>query len=466
MKTDYKINLLIIAILIVISFLFRYFLISDNKFLFLFDQSRDAYLSRTIVDQHKLKLQGPSASGTNDKIYHGVMHYYIVGPIYSLFNGNPLPVAITLILLGSLTVIPLFLLVKYLSNSTQIAIISCILFAISYQSTELVTWIANPSYTLLTITFFYLFLWLVCFQNKVQYLPLLLLSLGICNQSGIYTLYLWISIFAAFIFIKKFDSFKFIKENISTVIVSCLLYLISISSIIITQILLIKRGVTTGHDASLLVGGSRDIMEILNIIFKAYINNLSMPIFPSFKILSLIVGILTILFVIYKANNSIRTFLLIWLLSPLFLLYFQPRNIQQYLIALTPFLYVIISLFFGYYINSLWSRILLILFLLLYIHNNVIQAASARQQGYQLFSMQQGAFLKDQLNTIDYTYKIADNKPFSISTLTIPYSYNTTWSYLYNWYGKQNYGYLPSFYGPSQKGLFAGDLLSEATSPG
>jgi hypothetical protein len=33
--------------------------------------------------------------------------------------------------------------------------------------------------------------------------------------------------------------------------------------------------------------------------------------------------------------------------------------------------------------------------------------------------------------------------PFSVKALTVPLSINTTWSYLFEWYGKEKYGILP-----------------------
>ena len=67
--------------------------------------------------------------------------------------------------------------------------------------------------------------------------------------------------------------------------------------------------------------------------------------------------------------------------------------------------------------------------------------------------------LKNQLKLIDETYKLSKGQPFSINSLTLPLWTNTTWAYLYSWYGKSKYGYLPSFYGHNQIGLLGADEL-------
>jgi len=73
----------------------------------------------------------------------------------------------------------------------------------------------------------------------------------------------------------------------------------------------------------------------------------------------------------------------------------------------------------------------------------------------------QGAYLKELLQVVDYTYKTANGKDFSISTMTNPYRYNSLWAYLYSWYGKSKYGYLPSWYGNDQTGIFGANLLAK-----
>ena len=73
--------------------------------------------------------------------------------------------------------------------------------------------------------------------------------------------------------------------------------------------------------------------------------------------------------------------------------------------------------------------------------------------------------MDDQLTLIDQTYKTANGEKFSISTLTNPFGYNTTWAYLYSWYGKKKYGYIPHFFGPDQNGIFAGELMSRIDKP-
>jgi hypothetical protein len=67
----------------------------------------------------------------------------------------------------------------------------------------------------------------------------------------------------------------------------------------------------------------------------------------------------------------------------------------------------------------------------------------------------------DKLEVIDYTYNKAAGKPFSIDVVAEPYGINTTYGYLYSWYGQREYGYKPIFTGLSQDGLDSQGLLLE-----
>ena len=58
--------------------------------------------------------------------------------------------------------------------------------------------------------------------------------------------------------------------------------------------------------------------------------------------------------------------------------------------------------------------------------------------------------LARQLEVVNYTYQESRGSSFSINTFTSPLFMNTLWSYLYNWYGKGNYGYLPEWTGRDQ----------------
>ena len=78
--------------------------------------------------------------------------------------------------------------------------------------------------------------------------------------------------------------------------------------------------------------------------------------------------------------------------------------------------------------------------------------------GQSVFAIQKDMVLSKQLDAIDYTYQQAGGENFSLNTLTSPLFINTTWSYLYNWYGTNNYKYLPQWWGRDQIGTLGNNL--------
>ena len=133
----------------------------------------------------------------------------------------------------------------------------------------------------------------------------------------------------------------------------------------------------------------------------------------------------------------------------------------------TPFLMVgigpAVSLTIAYFLSKFksWVPIVLILFVLVF--GNLSMSFKENSRGSTLFAIQKDMLLSKQIAAIDYTYKEAEGKEFSINTLTSPLWINIVWSYLYKWYGLPKYGYLPSFHGHDQIGQI--DALNQSVKP-
>jgi hypothetical protein len=73
--------------------------------------------------------------------------------------------------------------------------------------------------------------------------------------------------------------------------------------------------------------------------------------------------------------------------------------------------------------------------------------------------VQEGMTYANELKIVDYTYNASQNKNFTINTITSPLYINTTWAYLYQFYGESKYKYLPYWDGRDQRG-YLGNLPS------
>ena len=59
-------------------------------------------------------------------------------------------------------------------------------------------------------------------------------------------------------------------------------------------------------------------------------------------------------------------------------------------------------------------------------------------------------------------YNDSDGHVFAVKGVTMPFYINTTWSYLFEWYGKENYDYLPIWSVKPAEG-FPGNLVYESS---
>ena len=453
---------LILVSLITLSFLFRWYLIRDNHFEFYFQQARDAIVSRSILENKDLKIQGPSSSSTNDRLYGGVLYYYVIGPLYTLSHGDPLIPTLGLSLLSSLTVIPIFLISKTIFQSRLVGIWASVLYAFSVDAAVVGSWLGAPSLTTWSVPFFHYYLWQSLFKKQKKFHPLTALFLGISIQTTLYTTYLIGLALAIYLFqtLKQKNFFFLGTKNFFK---SLAIFFIAISTMILTQLKLLINHVYQLSDFYINEGGKPSLMSILKNIYNLYLQKAQLSLLPSFPTLSIVLILIALIFfLLKKLSSSKKVFFVLWLFSPLLMFLITGRASYYSLTGLIPALYLILSYLLFKQLNQAWLKTFCLSSItILFIVSNIKSAQQIRQSHSNIFTVQNGAFLSRLLELVDYTYQAADKQNFSISTLTSPYKYNTTWAYLYSWYGQQKYGYLPKWVGADQVGITGSDLLEK-----
>jgi len=454
----------ILILLIISGFLFRWYLISNNHFEFYYYQARDAVTSRSILENFDLKIQGPATSGTDDKIYNGVLYYYLIGPFYTLSKGNPLVPTLFLSFLSSLAIIPIYLIGKQVLKSKNVAVASSLLYAFSTDSAQLGSWLSNPSLATWIIPWFYYFLWKSLFQKQYKFLPLTALMLGLANQATLYTAYLIGIVLAIYAFQAfKEKNFWFLPKK--TLLKSIVVYLITISSMLLTQTLLLINKVYKLSDINLNAGGKPSLSQIINRIINIYADKAKLVLLPSLPKFSIIIVLLIIVwFFIFQKSKKLKTFFALWLLSPAILFLLISRDSYYSVTGLAPAIYLIMAYFLLKLLKKFQPKLAIIsfsLFFIFFLASNLSLTRTIRQTQSSSLTVQNGSFLNKLLKLVDYTYQEANGNSFSISTLTSPYKYNTTWAYLYSWYGMNKYGYLPKWVGSDQTGITGDNLLKK-----
>lgn len=466
-----KKEFIIIAILTLLAVAFRLSLIANHKIYFWYDQARDAHVAQEIIKNRDLKIQGPSASGTNDTIYHGVAYYYLIAPLYTLFNGNPYQVAIVFAVLNSAAVAIIYLATKDFLADAKIAFVSAILLALNFSHAEYSTWLSNPTLALLPILFYFWALWQIFYSNKkvkndLTWWLVAGISLGLIEQSAFYAVYFWGTLIIAIVFanqIKKQKISQVLPVNKAVLLVCS--YLLTISSMILTQVKLFLAGIFTpttlaqafASDSSL--ANTETVIRLLNLYIGKGIETL----LPTLTI----AGLLLLVAILLIAKNNFATaqkwFLASWILAPLWLFVLHFRDSPHMLVGIEyPILILLASCLVWLYQQKRWHTFALaILISCAYIFAQTSTLIHYRNQDKSIFTFQTGVSLEKELRVIDYIYDQANNQPFSISLWVSPHEYYITWAYLFNWYGINKYGYAPSYFGSNQAGKYGENLLKQ-----
>lgn len=458
-------KLLRIAIVcVLVSFIFKLITVADYSFQFWYDQARDAILSSEILLNHDLKIQGPSASGTNDTIYHGVWYYYLIAPWYVLGQGDPMVPTVFMALLTSIGVGLFVWLLFELSQSLRAALIGGLLAAVSLEVAELGVYLANPSIAIPGLLLLYLSLWKIFYQRVVTYRWVIAVgfALGLCTQAAVWLIYLWGPVvvgFVWFLYSSKEKTWFLLQRYWKKIGVVLLVYLLCISSMLVAQVKLWRAGIfsisqlteaTQEHQTS--------IISHVPAIISLYSDKVEHTLL--FGTLSVIVLFVITMLVLRKLNAKTNIFILSIWTAPLWLLLWHDRTTYHLLLGLEFIIVMIVSFFLAQVSRKNKWLVGCILIGWVVLQSSVLlQHRAARAT---TFSLNGAPFLRDQLDLIDTAYREAH--PCSYATLTVPYAYNTTWTYLFHWNGQSNHRSPPRYMGFDQTNIAGQDLVTSTDS--
>ena len=277
-----------ILLILIVSMFFRYWLISNNQVYFWFDQARDANISQSIIYNHDFKIQGPSASGTKDTIYHGVLYYYLLSPIYYIFQGNPFFVTLFFGLINSFSVVFLYIISKKIFENEKIALLSSFLLAINFEHSQYSTWLSNPMMGLIPTLIFFLSIWMIFYNKKrtyvLKWMILMGFSLGLIEQSAFYSIYFFGVIIVGLIYLSKKLKTSFYKIfSIKEILAFLFVYILTISTMLVNQFLLFKAGIFTFKVFEDAVGHSsiwknpRLVIKLFDTFLTKFVSTISLP---------------------------------------------------------------------------------------------------------------------------------------------------------------------------------------------
>ena len=434
----------------------RFLYFPDNIY-FGFDQARDGYATKEILEG-QMKLIGPPT--TFEGLNHGVLYYYLYAPFYWLGGGDPAFVAAFLRVLNGLGVILIFAIAATLFNK-YVGLISALLFALSFEQTQFALYLNHPSLAVISILTAFWGLSLLIFRQPPFGLIVALAGLGLSIQFEFLLVYLAVT-FVSIIF-----TFRKIIPKLEARIklLGAGVLFITLSSFIIAEV---KFGFRSFNFLfQLLFGG---LEKSLAKIFTLYFFEMGQVIKFNFtgetELKSVVALVLLISFLIFLKSKVRKqlTFLGLWFFS-IIIIYFVGGggDISTEVIQYHPNVGISLSLliFVSFLLFSLWKKVgyllpIVILITIFAVNFSLIRTINPQGSMAEI-NAQSFMLLSDEKKVLDYIYEESGQKEFAVKAITLPFYINTTWSYLFEWYGLKKYGYLPIWNGKNAAG-FPGNL--------
>lgn len=446
-----KKNLIVILVLLsifVFGFWLRYKNIADYNLIFDYDQIEDQFYTYSLVVDRNLLIIGRAIYG-DPRLHHGVFYYYYNFIPFLLSSGNFLISTYWNIFFNVTTAVILFIFAKMMFKKNLPGFVAAIIAASSFEFIKFSNWLTIDTVAIFLVPLFFLGLWSY-FQNKKWGLILSLISLGLAIQTDLSFLYLIPVILIYWIIFKpRIPSLKLF-------LFSMLAFIAVIFTLILTEIKLNFAGVKTLLNFSnVFEAANLTYTERINLFFKDFIKDFTNNLFPQrpelgiFLAGSIILAILCYLFSKKTAKLERRSiyFLLLYLFAPAITLLFGYHDKPWFLIGLPP----AIALTAGYAISK-FNLFIVIPIIFLIMGNGASMILQRPHESYKLFDniYDSTSYLKYQLQVVDYTYMESQGRSFTINAVTYPLYYNGLWAYLYYWYGKGKYKYLPKWLGGDQ----------------
>ncbi len=424
-----KIEIVILALILVVAGLLRFPLVLQGFFAYTFDQGRDLLAVSEIVNDFNLTLIGPTTGLPG--IFYGPWWYYFLSPIFFTTGGNPLAMTFVFAALGEITIVLLYLLAKKITKNILASLGVAAISAMSQPFITSSSQIWSPS-LVLPLMVAYVFLVAKIFEKPKPLLFLLLgLASGLILDSGAaFGVALTISTIIAGLFFRKFFPLK-----------SYGFYFIGLLAVFSPRILFDLRNdfLITKSVASWLL--SPTIYQERLSLLERFINRLDLfwlqfaqTFTQSKKILSLVPLLVLVVIALFRANSLAKIpifkflFLTTGLLYLLFWLY--PDAVWDYYLVGLPLIFLTLAaIIFSTLSKHLASLQIstMIVIVLLNINPKIFAPFSITWQG-------DGAIYRNQTRVLDKV-KVELKGDYSLYVYT-PARFDYPFDYLIDYYAR------------------------------
>ncbi len=413
-----------------------------NTLLFHLDQGYHGLAIKEIWENKRIALLGHRTDA--EGIFHGSFFYYFMLPLYLVSRWNPAGVSILLAALDSFSIFFIFLIGKNLFDE-NIGLVAALFYATSYSLISYSRWLSNVTpIPFFSTVFFYLLI--KSYKDNLWFFPFACLFLGLITQFNGAIGFFFLPPLIFFFYLLRKEIFKK-KRYLLTSVVFFLLPILPLIFFDLRHNFLVSRSILRLFSG---FGGSFDFnIYILKFsILKTEIVNLLSYKFPliTFTLLTLTVWAIWQLRFEKKEFKQVKI-LLVMLLIPFLTLFAYPEGISGF------FIVGILPLFILFFSWGVWNwgkkkifRSVTIILVFFIIFLNLYHWQGFLRPGFNLIPIgtRNLITLGDRIKAVDFMYQKSDGKLFRTIIYIIPYFQEEPWDYVFSWYGKPKYGYLPN----------------------
>ncbi len=393
---------------------------------FSYDQARDAFLSQEILAGN-LKIVGPPTD--LQVVFHGPLYYY-VSALFYFFSKDPRFVVVCFAILNILSAIPLGFLVYKMFSSRFTVWVFFLLYALSPELIFYGRFLSNVSLVIPSLSLGFTALYLI---PKKRMEILAGVGLGLAAQAEFFLL----SLFPLTLIYLALN-----RQSKKIITIFSASYLLSISPYFLAELKFKFRGLLTFLEFS---GSSHSgPVEILNRFVFGFSSLFARNYFSVSPSVIFVIILISLVF-LFQKNKTSFSFLAFYLFAvvPLFI-FTSPGPIFFMIGSIIPLLIIVSSTTTT---KPLFGTMLVGLIII----TNMPIAIKGVEAGATFTGSETGMILRDEMAAVDAVYSYGYN--LSYNSITSPLYMNTTWSYLFSWYGKQKYGYVPMWHGNNQIGV-------------
>lgn len=452
-----KVSLVLLFFIFLLGVFLRFKYIYPDRIVFGYDQIINVFDARKIVVNHDLIVQQvtPNALGLN----HGVLWDYFAAVPYFLGGGSPMIISYWYAFFNAIGIISVFFFTYFLFRSWPAALASSFITAVSYNMVLIAGWISNTTVVLYLMPLFFLGF---CLYRKGRNWGLVLSSflLGLFIQSQMLMVYNFATVVVLWLV------FKLKRPGLKIAVFSLLSFLAAVSTMIIMEV---RTGFSSFSallkPSSVLDESSVSFPSRLYLFGKGFLQTFSQNLTSSYSTFGVIVGVIIVLTALkYAFGSKIKNeekdslrLLLIFLISPIFMLFIGYHDKPWTLLGMIPAVFIA----FGYTVTKIRSLQLRILILSFFFYLNIAGFVQGSTMDKLFIAQEPSSTLRGQIAVVDYTYSSSGGREFAVNSVNYPLYENTFWSYHYPWYGLKKFGYLPHWLGGDQ--LYPYNTLPKAS---